>query len=144
MGISFSIYETVVGLGHLFKTPIQFKIKILANYFRIVLKNVFFRIFGITATHEKLFGLTVSFFDYSTFLFLYREIFLKNEYFFNARVRRPLIIDAGANIGMATLYFKLLHPDATVYCFEPDTNAFHVLEKNVKANRLKHVRLFNY
>src|ERR1700730_7986688 len=48
--------------------------------------------------------------------------------------QRPIIIDAGANIGLATLWFKAQYPKATVIAIEPDTENFAVLKENVIAD----------
>ncbi len=41
-----------------------------------------------------------------------------------------LIIDAGANIGMASLYFSREFPNAKIYAIEPDESNFELLRKN--------------
>ncbi len=33
---------------------------------------------------------------------------------------RPLIVDCGGNIGLATKYFSITFPEAKIYCIEPD------------------------
>ncbi|MBI3690708.1 MAG: FkbM family methyltransferase, partial [Mycolicibacterium aromaticivorans] len=53
----------------------------------------------------------------------------------------PRIVDCGANIGLATLYFKLHHPAARVLCFEPNPGCFALLKKNVETNQLADVTL---
>lgn len=40
------------------------------------------------------------------------------------------ILDAGANVGMSTLLFKSLWPDATVVSLEPDPSNFDMLKRN--------------
>ncbi|AWN35458.1 FkbM family methyltransferase [Methylobacterium radiodurans] len=45
--------------------------------------------------------------------------------------RRPLIIDAGANVGVTALYFKLRYPDATIVAIEPQDENFALLQKNL-------------
>lgn len=45
----------------------------------------------------------------------------------------PLIVDAGANIGMATLYFKRLFPRARVISIEPNPISLECLQKNAAA-----------
>jgi len=47
--------------------------------------------------------------------------------------RRPLIIDAGANIGMSALYFAEAYPDALVFAIEPDYDNFQLLVENTRA-----------
>ena len=73
--------------------------------------------------------------------FLFNEVFIGDEYFVKLPRRDPLIIDCGANIGCATLYFKLHYPDARIIAFEPNPFCFEVLKKNVTDNHLKHVTL---
>ena len=46
------------------------------------------------------------------------------------------IFDVGANIGMTVAMAKLIRPDATVYCFEPDPQAYDFLIKNLASNNL--------
>lgn len=75
-------------------------------------------------------------------LFCYREIFLEQIYKFFIDVRSPLIIDCGANIGLSVIYFKQLYPEAQIIAFEPDANAFHALEVNVKAFHFPNVTLY--
>src|SRR5207248_820531 len=58
------------------------------------------------------------------------------EYHFQATSHAPVIIDAGANIGMASLYFRKLYPQAKILAFEPDPMIFTVLKANVERNRL--------
>lgn len=44
--------------------------------------------------------------------------------------RRPLIIDAGANIGASAVFFALTFPTATVIAIEPEPGNFELLVKN--------------
>lgn len=76
-------------------------------------------------------------------MFLYTEVFVKQEYWFEADTARPFIVDCGGNVGMATLYFKHLYPGAEVLTFEPDPVIFPLLERNVAENHLTGVRLEN-
>jgi len=41
-----------------------------------------------------------------------------------------VIIDAGANIGLASVYFANLYPDAIIVSLEPDRSNFRLLEMN--------------
>jgi len=71
------------------------------------------------------------------------EVFGNSHYQFKTNKDNPLIIDAGSNIGIATLFFKKYYPAAKIICFEPDPNAFAVLKLNIEANNLKDVTLIN-
>jgi len=96
---------------------------------------------GSKRIFHKIFGFDVYSYDFKTLSFLFREIFMSDEYNFINTISDPVIIDAGANIGMATLYFKYKFPTAKVISFEPNPLAFKTLEKNVEANKLQKVIL---
>lgn len=51
------------------------------------------------------------------------------------------ILDAGANVGYTSVYFKSLFPDASVIAIEPDGSNFACLKTNVELNNLKDVNL---
>jgi FkbM family methyltransferase len=82
-------------------------------------------------------------FHYRPLTILFEEIFIDGNYKFDAETDSPLIIDCGANIGMATLFFKSMYPHARVLAFEPDPSTFDLLRWNVEANGLKNVTLYN-
>jgi FkbM family methyltransferase len=44
--------------------------------------------------------------------------------------KRPLIIDAGANIGASPLWFWLAYPEAFIFSVEPQRDNFELLEAN--------------
>lgn len=71
------------------------------------------------------------------------EVFDEKIYQFESKNPAPLIIDAGSNIGIATLFFKKQYPQAKIICFEPDPRAFSALQKNVETNRLENVTLIS-
>jgi FkbM family methyltransferase len=91
----------------------------------------------------KMLGFEICYFDRASFVNLYREIFVRQHYYFDADTDSPLIFDCGANVGMATLYFKWLYPKARIEVFEPDPTTFAVLNKNVTQNRLENVVTHN-
>jgi len=74
---------------------------------------------------------------------LYSEIFARDEYRFTSPRPDPVILDCGANIGMATLYFKWRYPRARIAAFEPDPSAFALLEANIAGNALSDVTAHN-
>lgn len=49
-----------------------------------------------------------------------------------ARGKRPLIVDAGANIGAASVYFSAQCEDAFVVAIEPEASNFQLLVENTK------------
>jgi len=46
----------------------------------------------------------------------------------------PRILDCGANVGLASLFFRRLFPDARITAFEADPSVFGMLDANLKAN----------
>jgi FkbM family methyltransferase len=60
-------------------------------------------------------------------------------------IQPKLIVDAGANIGMATLYFAHAFPGARIVAVEPEAGNFAILEANCKGLRnvtVKHAALW--
>lgn len=45
---------------------------------------------------------------------------------------RPIIVDAGANIGLAALWLASRYADAQLHCFEPESRSFALLEHNLR------------
>ncbi|MBP9670610.1 FkbM family methyltransferase [Candidatus Woesebacteria bacterium] len=73
---------------------------------------------------------------------LKKEIFSENCYYIELEKEDPVIVDAGAHIGMATLYYKMLFPESRIIAFEPVPYNFNILEKNIHENQLENVELF--
>ena len=71
----------------------------------------------------------------------YQEIFVEEIYKFESNKSHPVILDCGANIGISTIYFKTIYPNAIVHAFEPDANLFEILSKNIHTNGFKQVEL---
>lgn len=72
------------------------------------------------------------------------EIFMDHCYYFESSSSPPFIIDCGGNIGLATLYFKVLFPGAEVIVFEPNPHTFQILNENITTNELSNVTLYQY
>jgi FkbM family methyltransferase len=81
--------------------------------------------------------------DADSFLAAYKEIFFDKVYAFRSTTPRPMIIDGGANIGLATLFFKQLYPKSSIIAFEADPAIFALLEQNIAFFHLADVRLVN-
>jgi FkbM family methyltransferase len=73
--------------------------------------------------------------------FLFDEIFVKQEYAAPIVRHDPVILDCGANIGFATLYFKFRWPAARIISFEPHPGCFQLLQRHVQENALRDVTL---
>jgi FkbM family methyltransferase len=86
-------------------------------------------------------GWRVNFWSYRGLAYLFASKFIELEYWFRTEAPRPFIVDCGANIGIAILYFKTLYPDAEIIAFEPQPGAFGALAKNVQENHLTAVEI---
>lgn len=91
----------------------------------------------------KLGKFNISFINHKELISLKNEIFINENYHFDSTKKTPVIIDAGAHIGLATLYFKSLYPEAKIYAFEPNWQSFELLQTNIEANSLQNIALFN-
>jgi FkbM family methyltransferase len=54
-----------------------------------------------------------------------------------AKGLRPLVVDAGANMGASPLYFMANLPSALVVAIEPDLENFKLLSKNIEGLNIK-------
>jgi len=81
--------------------------------------------------------------DSASFRSSYEDIFLKEIYKFQGKNSKPIIIDLGANIGLSTIYFKYLYPEAKVLALEADPEIFRYLELNVAKRAFSGVELLN-
>lgn len=62
---------------------------------------------------------------------VFEQIFIRNEYKFDVNRDPEFIIDAGANIGLASVYFANQFPNARIVAIEPEEENFEILVKNV-------------
>jgi len=69
------------------------------------------------------------------------KILRHNEYGKLWFIQGKTIVDIGANVGCASVFFAVAHPQATVYALEPAKEAFEYLKKNT--SELANVRAFN-
>jgi FkbM family methyltransferase len=116
--------------------------RVLIEYLRLTLKAVFCRTLDRSGT-ERVLDYSVRHFGLGALQFLFREIFVRNEYLFQASGDRPVVFDCGANVGVATLFFKWIYPHSEVHAFEPDPVTFAALKENVLRNKLTNVCLYN-
>jgi len=66
---------------------------------------------------------------------VYRDILLQGEYDFDLPFFPKTIIDAGANIGMSSIYFAHKYPEAKVIAIEAEASNFALLAQNVRPYR---------
>ncbi len=139
-------YDFVTNIGLILRNEKKAsdKIAYISLYSKFMLKYLFLeKCLRIKLKKEKLFGRTIRFFDYSTFRYLFNEIFVNKNYLFKTNNDRPRIIDCGSNIGMSILFFKTVYPKSNILGFEPDDATFKMLKRNVEENQLRNVELVN-
>lgn len=124
------------------KYTLQQKIAVFFIWIKINLKFIVSRFYKIKK--ENFLGYKIKFFDYGAFKFIFEEIFIRGEYFIDVQKNNPIIFDCGANIGMATIFFKWIYPESTIFSFEPDPKTFLALKKNIDDNNIKGVKIFNF
>ncbi len=64
--------------------------------------------------------------------FIFEQVFCEQQYNFDHPAPNDVkwIIDAGANIGLAAIYFSAKFPNATIISIEPNKDNFELLQKN--------------
>lgn len=68
----------------------------------------------------------------STDVSVYAGILLQEEYAFDLPFSPKAIVDAGANIGMASIYFAHRYPEAKIVAVEAEASNFEMLSRNVR------------
>jgi len=63
---------------------------------------------------------------------VYNEVLLSGQYAFDLPFRVETIVDVGANIGMASLYYVQKYPDARIVAVEAEASNFAMLTRNVR------------
>ena len=72
--------------------------------------------------------------DLMSFCPQWKDIFVDGALDFEARSPSPRILDCGANVGVASLYFKRRYPAARVTAYEADPALFAMTKANLAAN----------
>lgn len=86
-----------------------------------------------TKGQTQLAGNAFYFIDSASFLSSYMEISDREFYRFESKNESPRILDCGANIGLSTIFFKKLHPNSHITCFEADSAIVCTLNQNIKS-----------
>lgn len=66
----------------------------------------------------------------------FEKVFLYREYDVPFAIEPTLIVDAGANIGMASLFFRERYPQARIVAVEPESSNFELLTYNCRGLRM--------
>ena len=91
----------------------------------------------------------INYYNREEFLDLKKEIWTRGEYFFEpseteekkfnasqTNYYSPLIFDCGTHIGLASLYWLYLYPEAKIWAFEPNPFLYSILKQNIEQNYL--------
>lgn len=63
---------------------------------------------------------------------VFEKIFINEEYAFINDTKPNVIIDVGANIGLASVYYSIVYPEAKIIAIEPEASNYNLLKRNVK------------
>jgi len=72
--------------------------------------------------------------DLLSFCSQWRDIFVKRALAFTSASPSPRILDCGANVGLASLFFHRLYPAARITAYEADPAIFEMLRANLGTN----------
>jgi FkbM family methyltransferase len=73
-------------------------------------------------------------------LFALEDIFEAGEYEAVADAEPAVVVDLGANVGQAAMWFRARFPAARIVCVEPDPRTFATLRRNLGGDRLVTLR----
>ena len=70
--------------------------------------------------------------------FILNEIYLDRVYDLPGTAYSQLthVLDLGANVGVYAAFVCAQNPDARIYCFEPASNNYQILARNVQRNQI--------
>jgi|GEM_PF-573175 len=86
-------------------------------------------------------GKPFKFVDLHSFFSQALQIFGSKLYSFKSNSPSPLIIDCGAHIGLASLFFETNYPNATILAYEADPAIGKILEFNVNSFGMDNVEV---
>ena len=81
--------------------------------------------------------------DATSLLSAFDVVVVKRWNDFRCDKKKPVILDGGANIGISTIHYKRLFPDAVITSFEPDPRACDLLRRNLAANKIQDVQVID-
>jgi FkbM family methyltransferase len=115
-------------------------LKIILRYFKLAgLRGLWALIVWKVSKQSTLLKINKPFLKYPVYLRVpssdvatFEEIFIAKVYDFNTKNKPETIIDAGANIGLASIYFINKFPETKIISIEPEKSNFIILEKNTE------------
>jgi len=82
--------------------------------------------------------------DSLSFYWGYREIFENELYRFPDPPTPPHILDCGANLGLASLFFLHTYPGCRLTALEPDPGLFDILRNNLQPHQRPDTQFLNF
>ena len=79
--------------------------------------------------------------DATSLLSAFDVVVVKRWNDFQFEKKNPVILDGGANIGISTIHYKRLFPEAVITSFEPDPRACELLRRNLATNQIHDVEI---
>lgn len=86
-------------------------------------------------------GLRIAYADLLTLCPQWHDIFVRQSLRIELSTREPRILDCGANVGLASLYFKRCYPAARVTAFEGDPAVAALCRRNMDRNGVHDVEV---
>jgi FkbM family methyltransferase len=80
-------------------------------------------------------GYDIAYADLLTLCPQWHDMFVERTLRFESRTPTPRILDCGANVGLASLYFRSLYPQARITAYEADPVLASLCRRNLAANR---------
>src|SRR5689334_14429762 len=94
-----------------------------------------------TAGSIRMLDYELQYADLLSFCPQWHDIFVQGALEFRARSASPRILDCGANVGLASLFFKRQHPAARITAYEADPALFAIAKTNLSANHAPDVQI---
>jgi FkbM family methyltransferase len=63
---------------------------------------------------------------------VFYQVLFKREYLLGQKFSPKVIIDLGSNIGLTSVFYKNIYPEATIIAVEADKGNYHVMSENLK------------
>jgi len=96
-----------------------------------------------TAGSIRMLDYELQYSDLLSFCPQWHDIFVQGALEFLAPSPSPRILDCGANVGLASLFFKRRYPAARITAYEADPALFAIASANVSANGAPDVEMVN-
>lgn len=118
----------------------SFRRQVIASLLRLHVNKALFK---KSTSIQRVMGFKMAHLNLRTLCTLFDEIFVEGSYYIDLAKQQPVIVDCGSNIGMATLFFKMLYPKCRITAFEPEPETFRTLSRNIELNHLMDVVVHN-